>query len=35
MTATSSSINSSRANDRKGFGTNSDAQRQDGDVSRP
>jgi hypothetical protein len=34
MTATSGSINSSRANDRKGFGTNSDAQRQDGDVSR-
>jgi hypothetical protein len=29
MTATSSSINSSRANDRKGFGTNSDAQRQE------
>jgi hypothetical protein len=26
MTATSGSINSSRANDRKGFGSNSDAQ---------
>jgi hypothetical protein len=35
MTVTSGGINSSRANDRKGFGTNSDAQRQDGDASRP